>query len=115
MPRPWTVRAAHLAALSTLPSCVWRLMLAAGFAMGYDPAWPMASAVPASIGAVALVALWSPNLLMFTDLYYDPLEPQSGWQLLMATAYLPLILWGPLLAAVTWAYCRRRCTGDVKV
>ncbi|TWD81706.1 hypothetical protein FB561_2828 [Kribbella amoyensis] len=156
------MRAAHLAALTTLPSCVWRLLLAAGFSMGYQPEWmaanassaadrvylvalslvteglalltlglvrpwgerlpswvpaiggwrvrPLAAVVPASIGAVALVLLWSLNPLLYTDLFHDPLEPQGGWQLLMATAYLPLVLWGPLLGLVTWAYYRRRCT-----
>ena len=68
----------------------------------------MAAVVPAAVGALALVLLWSPNPLMFTDLFHDPLEPQGGWQFLMAVAYLPLVLWGPLLAAVTWAYYRRR-------
>jgi hypothetical protein len=161
-PPPWAVRAAHLTALTTLPSCLWRLGLAAGFDLGYDPTWmaanassfadrsylvtlslltealalltlglvtpwgevlpswlpfagarrvpPNAAIVPAALGAVGLILLWSLNPLMFTDLFYDPLEPQGGWQVLMAAAYLPLVLWGPLLAAVTWAYHRRRCT-----
>ena len=151
--------AAHLAALSTLPSCVWRLALAAGFDLGYHPAWIAANAssvgdriylvvlslfteglalltlglvrpwgerlpvwiplvggrrvvakaavVPAWIGSVGLILLWSANPLMFTDLFYDPLEPQGGWQILMASVYLPLVLWGPLLAAVTYSYYRR--------
>lgn len=165
-PRPWAVRAAHLAALTALPSCVWRLALAAGFDLGYHPAWiadnatslgdrtylvalsllteilalltlglvrpwgevlpswlpllggrrvpPMSAVVPATVGAVGLVLLWSLNPLMFTDLFHDPLEPQGGWQLLMAAVYLPLVLWGPLLGAVTWAYHRRRRPGVLR-
>jgi hypothetical protein len=145
-----------------MPSCIWRLALAAGFSLGYQPEWiadnasgatdriylialslltegltlltlglvrpwgertpawlpiiggrrvrPLAAVVPAALGAIALTLLWCLNPLMYTDLFHDPLEPQGGWQLLMATAYLPLILWGPLLGAVTWAYHRRRCT-----
>ncbi|MGC4938357.1 hypothetical protein [Kribbella sp. DT2] len=158
----WPIGAAHVTALTALPSCLWRLALAAGFSMGYQPEWiaanaadgtdraylialsliteglalltlglvrpwgeivpawlpiiggrrvrPLAAVVPATVGAIALTLLWSLNPLMFTDLFHDPLEPQGGWQLLMATAYLPLILWRPLLGAVTWAYYRRRCT-----
>ncbi|MFG1622392.1 hypothetical protein [Kribbella sp. NPDC049227] len=166
-PPRWAVRAAHLAALTTLPSCIWRLALAAGFDLGYHPAWiaenassvgdraylvvlsllteglalltlglvspwgerlpawipvlggrrvpPKAAVVPASIGSVALLLLWSPNPLMFTDLFYDPLEPQGGWQILMGSVYLPLVLWGPLLAAVTLAYHRRTVAGHEPV
>jgi len=159
-PPRWAVAAAHLAALTALPSCVWRLALAAGFDLGYHPEWieanassfgdraylvalsllteglalltlglirpwgerlpawvpilagrrvpPLAAVIPASIGSVGLILLWSLNPLMYTDLFYDPLEPQGGWQILMATVYLPLVLWGPLLAVVTHAYYRRR-------
>jgi len=156
------VRAAHLTALTTLPSCVWRLALAAGFSLGYHPEWiaanangiddraylvalsvltecaalltlglvqrwgetvprwlpligdrrvpPLVAIVPAALGVVLLVLLWTPIPVMYTDLFYDPLEPQGGWRILMATCYLPMMLWGPLLGAVTWAYYRRRCT-----
>ena len=38
-PARWAVRAAHLAALTTLPSCLWRLGLAAGLPLGYAPEW----------------------------------------------------------------------------
>jgi hypothetical protein len=38
-----------------------------------------------------------------------------GWAALMAACYLPLVLWGPLLGAVTWAYYRRRVSAPVVV
>ena len=161
-PPRWAVRAAHLTALATLPSCLWRLAMAAGFSLGYHPAWisanasdladrtylvalsllteaaalltlglvqrwgevvpnwlpligarripPLAAIVPATLGAVVLIVAWTGVPIMYTDLFHNPLEPQGGWKILMATCYLPLMLWGPLLAAVTWAYYRRRCT-----
>lgn len=34
-----------------------------------------------------------------------------GWEVLMIACYTPLLLWAPLLAAVTVAYYRRRCRG----
>ena len=34
----------------------------------------------------------------------------SGWwEALLIACYLPLLLWGPLLLLLTWAYYRRRC------
>jgi hypothetical protein len=33
----------------------------------------------------------------------------TGWEVLFYACYTPLLLWGPLLAAVTVAYYRRRC------
>jgi hypothetical protein len=60
-------------------------------------------------GAVALQLIWTyafrnPNMptLTFTS---------TGWELLFFACYLPLLLWAPLLAAVTVAYYRRRCRG----
>jgi hypothetical protein len=32
----------------------------------------------------------------------------GGWALLMAACYLPLLLWGPMLAVVTVTYWLRR-------
>jgi hypothetical protein len=74
---------------------------------------PLAAILPAATGSIVLTLLWALNPLMFTDLFQDPLEPQGGWQLLMATSYLPLVAWGPLLAAVTWAYYTRRTNSEI--
>jgi hypothetical protein len=40
----------------------------------------------------------------------DQLEfSHTGWKVLLVAAYAPLLAWAPLLAAVTYAYWRRRC------
>ena len=33
------------------------------------------------------------------------------WEALLVACYLPLLLWGPLLLVLAWAYFRRRCRG----
>ncbi|MEU3775858.1 hypothetical protein AB0F11_22100 [Streptomyces sp. NPDC032472] len=42
----WTVWAAHAVALVTLPSGIWRLLLAAGFTAGYTEAGYAAAGIP---------------------------------------------------------------------
>ncbi|MCX5380098.1 hypothetical protein [Streptomyces sp. NBC_00091] len=42
----WAVRAAHITALLTLPTGVWRLFLAAGFLAGYTEAGYAAAGIP---------------------------------------------------------------------
>jgi hypothetical protein len=160
VPVRWAVRAAHLAALTAVPTGLWRLAIAAGLGLGWSESWlhdaagdwggrvylvglslfaeglalltlglvqpwgealpswvpgiggrripPYAAIVAAGLGALALIAIWTPAPLMFLR-ETSPDEPDGGWELLMAVAYVPLMLWGPLLAAVTWAYYRRRC------
>lgn len=71
---------------------------------------PAAAIVPAALGSLALMAMWTGAPLMFTSRYEVAEQPDGNWKLLMAGCYLPLMFWGPLLAAVTWAYYRRRCT-----
>ncbi|MDA0564457.1 hypothetical protein LG943_08975 [Streptomonospora sp. S1-112] len=72
---------------------------------------------PASVGAVLLTALWTWIFAAHfagLTLRGDPIPADyptqaGGWQAAVFYAcYLPLLLWGPLLAAVTWAYWRRR-------
>ncbi|RSN46491.1 MULTISPECIES: hypothetical protein [Actinomadura] len=78
---------------------------------------PMAAVVPASLGAAVLTVLW-------THAFIGQLEGRTlqGGRLpanfpseqgaveaaIFYLAYTPLLLWGPLLAAVTFAYHRRR-------
>lgn len=160
VPPRWAVRAAHVAALTTVPTGLWRLGIAAGLGMGWSESWlagaagdwgdraylvglslfaeglalltlglvqpwgevlprwvpgiggrripPYAAIAPAGLGALALIAIWTPTPWMFVrEISAD--EPDGGWEVVMAFAYVPLMLWGPLLAAVTWAYYRRRC------
>ncbi|MFK0245057.1 hypothetical protein ACIQUM_10185 [Amycolatopsis azurea] len=39
-------------------------------------------------------------------------EPSPVYGVVMAACYAPLVLWGPLLAAVTVHYARRRLSGE---
>ncbi|MFB9684810.1 hypothetical protein [Amycolatopsis plumensis] len=39
---------------------------------------------------------------------YAAIVPAAAGALLVA-CYVPVLLWAPLLGAVTWAYWRRRC------
>ncbi|GHA65226.1 hypothetical protein ACIQRS_08010 [Streptomyces termitum] len=81
----------------------------------------LAAVVPAALGALALTALWTAALvtsLFGLTLQGDPLpsdypgNAMHGWELAFFHAtYIPLLLWGPLLAAVCFAYWRRRTQG----
>ncbi len=69
---------------------------------------PSAVIAPAAIGAVMLACIWAFAFRDFPDVgtieYTHP-----GWHALLVACYTPLMLWAPLLGAVTWAYYRRRC------
>jgi hypothetical protein len=80
----------------------------------------LAAVVPAALGAAALTLLWtwvavSNSLGMRIN--GSPLGSDSplsfgDWKGLVATvAYAPLLLWGPLLGAVTISYWKRRHIG----
>src|SRR6201995_787199 len=77
----------------------------------------LAAVVPAALGAAVLTLLWTWTAVnMSLGLRIDG-RPQAAtapvsfgdWKGLVAvTAYAPLLLWGPLLGAVTISYWRRR-------
>ena len=77
----------------------------------------LCAVIPAALGSAALTLLWTwVAVTMSLGLRIDG-RPQSqlspvsftDWQGLVAVAaYAPLLLWGPLLAAVTLSYWRRR-------
>lgn len=77
----------------------------------------LGAVIPAALGSAALTLLWTwVAVTMSLGLRIDG-RPQSqlspvsftDWQGLVAVAaYAPLLLWGPLLAAVTVSYWRRR-------
>ncbi|UMP05539.1 hypothetical protein [Amycolatopsis sp. EV170708-02-1] len=79
---------------------------------------PFAAIVPAALGAAALTVLWTAAVVTEMSgrtLQGDPLPADyptkslHGWQLaFFELSYAPLLLWGPLLAAVCFAYWRRR-------
>ncbi|WP_205304836.1 hypothetical protein [Nocardioides sp. 616] len=149
--------AAHAAALTPLPSALWRLALVLGFSGGFteqgltdlDPTGsglvylvvlsviseaaalltlglvqPWGEVVPrwvprfggrpvrtrpvvivASAGAVALILLWT-QLLFWWSVPHTDMTPAGVH--VVGLLYLPLIAWGPMLAAVTVSYARRR-------
>ncbi|MGW0903335.1 hypothetical protein [Streptomyces sp. NPDC002853] len=162
-PPRWAVRAAHVAAWSTVPSSLWRLGLVLGMPVGvmereeFLAAFPYNSAllalayvlllgavaesasyltlglvrpwgevvprwVPflagrpvnaqlavlaASLGALTVTVLWW--VFFFGALLTSPSThpDSSAGTILFLAAYAPLLLWGPLLAAVTWSYQQR--------
>ncbi|MFE2415142.1 hypothetical protein ACFXDE_43130 [Kitasatospora sp. NPDC059408] len=154
----WAVRAAHAAALTTVPSGLWRIALALGLPVGYGdqvlrqdfhiPGWgavavvglsvvsealslltlglvrpwgevvprwipvlggrrvrPLAAVIPAALGSLALVYVWS-GFLFWWNVDHHP-AMTGPWGDIVGVLYQPLVLWGPLLAAVTVSYYRR--------
>lgn len=78
---------------------------------------PAAATAVAAVGAIALMAIWTFATVDFFVLTVFG-APGRGfvfasgwWEALLIGCYLPLLLWGPLLLAVTWAYYRRRTGG----
>ncbi|MBP2586709.1 hypothetical protein J3A78_007187 [Streptomyces sp. PvR006] len=75
--------------------------------LGGRPVDHRIAVLAASLGAVAVTFLWW--VLFFGGLLTSP-SPDPGisaGEALFVAAYAPLLLWGPLLAAVTWSYHRR--------
>lgn len=80
---------------------------------------PLAAVIPASLGATALTLLCTWTAVTFAlGMRVDgtPSSPDSvislaHWQgVLTVVMYAPLLLWGPLLGALTIAYAKRRRT-----
>ncbi|QXJ20395.1 hypothetical protein AGRA3207_001099 [Actinomadura graeca] len=78
---------------------------------------PLGAVIPAALGAAALTLLWTVaavTIPLGRTLQGRPAEGDGPmdlhtWEGVLAfSAYAPLVLWGPLLAAVTVAYWRRR-------
>ena len=77
----------------------------------------LAAVIPAAAGAAVLTLMWTlmiSSALLGRTIQGNPVPDNfplnfHDWQGLLAIAsYLPLLLWGPLLAAVTVAYWKRR-------
>lgn len=68
---------------------------------------PLAAVIPAGVGSVALTWLWVTTFLNFDQIgdYYGLYGVERA---VVLVSYSPLLLWGPLLAAVTVSYARRR-------
>lgn len=76
-----------------------------------------AAVIPAALGAAVLTLLWTTvavTMSLGMRINGSPQGPDApvsfgDWKGLVAVvAYAPLLLWGPLLAAVTISYLRRR-------
>ena len=82
--------------------------------VGGRPVPPVTATTVAAVGAVALTAIWSFATVSFV--VRTVLGPSGQgfvfvngwWEALLIACYLPLLLWGPLLLAITGAYYRRR-------
>ncbi|CAN3982344.1 hypothetical protein [Kitasatospora purpeofusca] len=69
---------------------------------------PLAAIVPAVIGSAVLTYLGASALFGgWADQLSDPEAPQGLAAVVMTLCYLPMVAWGPLVAAVTFAYARR--------
>lgn len=75
--------------------------------LGGRPVDRRLAVLAASLGAFAVTVLWWVLFLggLLTSPSPDP--GVSAGEVLFVAAYAPLLLWGPLLAAVTWSYHRR--------
>ncbi|MEU6477670.1 hypothetical protein ABZ858_12405 [Streptomyces sp. NPDC047017] len=65
---------------------------------------PMAVVVPAALGAAALTLIWS-TIPWWWTYPHENMTPTGN--LVVGILYQPLVLWGPLTAAVTMSYYRR--------
>ncbi|NEE33015.1 hypothetical protein G3M53_47195 [Streptomyces sp. SID7982] len=88
-PPRWAVRAAHVVAWSTVPSGVWRIALVLGMLVGVMEREEFLAGFPDDSPLIALAYVLLIGAVAET------------------ASYVPLPLWGPLLAAVTWSYHRR--------
>jgi hypothetical protein len=77
----------------------------------------LAAVIPGAVAAVFLTLLWTAAFVTEfagVTLRGEPTPANfptqaGGWQAaIFYLCYLPLLLWGPLLAAVTYSYHRRR-------
>ena len=69
-----------------------------------------AAVVPAGAGAVALTLLWT-SAMSSVEQIWAVYGLEGAERAFMLACYAPLLLWGPLLAAVTVSYHRRRRPG----
>lgn len=68
---------------------------------------PLAAVIPAAVGAALLTLLWWSQVAVMMFVTFEELAPHGGYRAFMYACYAPLLLWGPLLAAVTVSYHRR--------
>ncbi|NYI05809.1 hypothetical protein [Allostreptomyces psammosilenae] len=78
--------------------------------LGGRPIPVLAAVLPAASGALAVTAITVLGALTWyaPDNMGSPDAPTGTAAVVMTAAYVPLLLWGPLLGVVTAAYYRRR-------
>ncbi|MFF8731937.1 hypothetical protein ACF073_36495 [Streptomyces sp. NPDC015171] len=74
----------------------------------------LAVVIPAAMGAIAVMALCAAVTLVPRGPLDNPDFPQGTAGVIMDVCYAPLLAWGPLVAALTIAYARRRRSGDLQ-
>ncbi len=62
--------------------------------------------IPAGAGAIALTLLWATVFSTVGEIF-DVYGLEGTARVVVTACYVPLLLWGPLLAAVTVSYARR--------
>ncbi|MFF9768529.1 hypothetical protein ACF1GT_18270 [Streptomyces sp. NPDC014636] len=73
---------------------------------------PLAVAIPAAVGAVAVTGLCAAVTLVPGGPLDNPDFPHGTAGVIMDVCYAPMLAWGPLVAALTIAYVRRRRAGE---
>ncbi|ARF52820.1 hypothetical protein [Streptomyces gilvosporeus] len=119
-PRPWWTPA-YVVGLSVLTEALALLtmVLVSGWGEVF-PSWvpflggrrvpPLAAVIPATLGGLALVALWDPMPLAWFGLlgFHEVAFTNGWWKLLAHTCISPVMLWGPIVLALAYAYYKRR-------
>ncbi|GAA1990848.1 hypothetical protein [Kitasatospora viridis] len=82
----------------------------AGLGAGDRRVPPLAAIVPATLGGLGLLALWDPMPLAWFGVagFHEAPFSSGGWRLLAHLCIGPVMLWGPIELALTYAYFRRR-------
>ncbi|MCX5384718.1 hypothetical protein [Streptomyces sp. NBC_00083] len=72
---------------------------------------PLATLVPAALGTLATTGV---VYYFFLHILFAGFPPghTTTEQVVLTACYLPLLAWGPLLGSVTYAYYRRRASGQ---
>ncbi|MFI1830135.1 hypothetical protein ACH41E_27415 [Streptomyces sp. NPDC020412] len=80
--------------------------------IGGKPVPLLAAVIPAALGALVLTGVWAVLPLWWSVPHADM---TATGNLVVGILYQPLVLWGPLVGAVTFSYYRRRRAGACSV
>lgn len=67
---------------------------------------PLAAVIPAGLGAVAPTLLWT-GVFSNVGAIFDEYGLEGSVRMVVLAGYAPVLLWNPLLGAVTVSYARR--------